>query len=100
MDLTMLTAISTIAAEQVKAIKTTIKTVEQLLDYLATHPDATMHFQAFDTVLNIHSDSSYLSEHGAQSQVSGHFFIGWLPKKKHPIHLNTPSLPSAKSPKS
>ena len=43
------------------------KRVSQLLDYLATHPDAKIRYHASDMVLNIHSDASYLSEIGAKS---------------------------------
>ena len=41
----------------------------QVLDYLATHPKATVHFRTLDMVMNIHSDALYLNrkheaEHG------------------------------------
>ena len=39
-------------------------------------------------ILNIHSDASYLGAPQARSRVGGHFFLGWLPKDGHPIHLN------------
>jgi len=61
---------------------------KQLLDYLATHPDATIRFQALDMVLNVYSDASYLSETKAQSRACGHFFMGWAPKDGDPIKLN------------
>jgi hypothetical protein len=81
-------ALSTIASEQSKATEHTIATTEQLLDYLATHPDATMRYTASDMILNIHSDASYLSARNAKSRASGHFFLGWLPKDNEPIRLN------------
>jgi hypothetical protein len=62
--------------------------VKQLLDYLATHPNATIRFQASDMVLNIHSNASYLSETKAHSCACGHFFMGWSPKDGDPIKLN------------
>ena len=58
------------------------------MDYLVTHPDATMRFRASDMVLNIHSDASCLSEPGTRSRSSGHIFLGWLPSKNQPIRLN------------
>ena len=61
---------------------------KQLLDYLATHPDATIRFRASDMILNVHSDASYLSEMKAHSLVCGHFFMGWSPKDGDPIKLN------------
>jgi hypothetical protein len=33
----------------------------QLLDYIATHPDAIIRYHASDMILHIHSDASYLS---------------------------------------
>ena len=60
-DLTVLMALSTIASDQSKATEKTEQTVEQLLDYCATHPDATIRYRASNMILNIHSDASYLS---------------------------------------
>ena len=84
MNLTMLTTLSTIVAEQVKAIKTTIKTVEQLLDYLATHPDATMHFQAFDTVLSIHWIHPIYPNMALKAKCQGIFSLDGSPKRSIP----------------
>jgi hypothetical protein len=86
--MTVLIALSTIASEQAKATQKTIANTEQLLDYLATHPNATMRFSASDMILNIHSDASYLSARDAKSRASGHFFLGWLPRDNEPIRLN------------
>ena len=66
-DLTSLPGLSGIASEQSTATESTEQRVEQLLDYLATHPDAVVHYYASDMILNIHSDASYLSETRAQS---------------------------------
>ncbi len=46
-DLTVLLALSTIASEQSKATKNTMQKTNQLLDYLATHSEATVRFHAF-----------------------------------------------------
>ena len=43
-DLTALMSLSTIASHQVKAMGHTIETMEQLLDYMTSDPDATMRF--------------------------------------------------------
>ena len=61
---------------------------KQLLDYLTTHPDATIWFRASDMILNVHLDASYLSETKAHSRACGHFFIGWSPKDGDLIKLN------------
>jgi hypothetical protein len=47
-----------------------------MLDYLATHPDATIRYHASDMVLHIHSDASYLSVSNAQSRLGGLLFLG------------------------
>ena len=39
-------------------------------------------------ILNIHSDASYLTEQGAKSRASGHFFMGSKPVDGQPIFLN------------
>jgi hypothetical protein len=48
----------------------------QLLDYLATHPDATIRYHASDMILHIHRDASYLSVSNARSCLGGLFFLG------------------------
>jgi hypothetical protein len=47
-----------------------------MLDYLATHPDATIQYHASDVILHIHSDASYLSVFNARSRLGGLFFLG------------------------
>jgi hypothetical protein len=87
-DLTVLMALSTIASEQAKGTEQTWQRCKQLLDYLATNPNATVRFYASDMILNIHSDASYLSEKNAHSRACGHFFMGWKPNATKPIKLN------------
>ena len=65
-----------------------MKKAKQLLNYLATYPNATIRFQASDMIMNIHSDASYLSESDARSRACGHFLMGWTPKDGNPIKLN------------
>jgi hypothetical protein len=65
-----------IATEQTKATEKTKATTNQLLDYLATHPDATIRYHASDMILHIHSDASYLSVSNARSRLGGLFFLG------------------------
>jgi hypothetical protein len=54
-DPTVLMPLNEIATEQTKATEKTQATTNQLLDYLATHPDATIRFHASDMILHIHS---------------------------------------------
>jgi hypothetical protein len=47
-----------IATEKTTATKKTKTSAGQLLDYLATHPDAAIRFHASGMILHIHSDAS------------------------------------------
>jgi hypothetical protein len=60
-DPTVLMPLNDIATEQTKATEKTQAATNQLLDYLATHPDATFRYHASDMILHIQSDASYLS---------------------------------------
>jgi hypothetical protein len=87
-NLTVLTALSTIASKQLKGTEHTMTKTKQLLDYLATHPDATVWFHASNMILNINSDASYLLEANAHCRACGHFFMGWHADPTKPIKLN------------
>ena len=89
-DITTLVALSAIAAEQTVATELTEDKVHHLLDYLATHHDATIRYTASDMILNIHSDASYLTEPKARSRQGGFYFLGTLPKDGKAIQLNGP----------
>jgi hypothetical protein len=56
--LTILMALNAIANEQSNPTEQTRERVLHLLDYLATHPDAIVRFNASDMILNVHSDAS------------------------------------------
>jgi hypothetical protein len=75
-----------IATEQTKATEKTQAATNQLLDYLATHPDATIRYHASDMILHIHSDASYLLVSNAKSRLRGLFFLGNKPPE--PDKLN------------
>ncbi len=87
-DMTILMALSIIASEQTKGTECILEKAYQVLDYLATHPNATVKFCASDMVMNIRSDASYLSKPNARSRACGHFFMGSLPTDEKPIKLN------------
>ena len=57
-DNTILVALSTIASEQSAATSNTAKKITQLLNYLATNPDATIQYKRSDMVLWVHIDAS------------------------------------------
>jgi hypothetical protein len=65
-----------IATEQTKATEKTQAATNQLSDYLATHPDATIIYHASYMIIHIHSDASYLSVSHARIRLGGLFFCG------------------------
>ena len=73
--MTILLALSDIASEQANPTEKTMKRVCQLLDYMATHPEAKIRFCASDMVLNVHSDASYLSAAKGRSRAGGYVFL-------------------------
>jgi hypothetical protein len=73
---TVIMPLNDIETEQTKATKKTQAATNQLLDYLATHPDATIRYHASDMILHIHSDAYYLSVSNARSSLGGLFFCG------------------------
>jgi hypothetical protein len=73
---TVLMPLNDIAAKQTKATEKTQAATNQLLDYLATHPDATIRYHASGMILHIHSDASYLSVSNDRSRLGGLFFSG------------------------
>jgi hypothetical protein len=75
-DPTFLMPLNDIATEQTKVTEKTQTVTKQLLDYLATHPDAAIRYHASDMILHIHSDASYLSVSNARSRLGGLFFLG------------------------
>ena len=73
-DMTVLMSLSTIASEQTKGTERTMEKALQVLDYLATHPDAKVRFSASDMILNIHSNASYLTEPKSRQSRKRPFF--------------------------
>jgi hypothetical protein len=63
--------------EQTTAAEKTKTAADQLLDYLATHPDAEIRFHASGMILHIHSDASYLSVSKERSRLEGLVYLGY-----------------------
>jgi hypothetical protein len=78
-DCSMLVAIGTLATQQAHATEHTVAALTQLLNYCATHPDATIRFHASDMILHIESDASYLSETKSRSRAAGFFYLSSTP---------------------
>jgi hypothetical protein len=75
-DPTVIVSLNDIATEQTKATEKAQAATNQMLDYLANHPDATIRYHASDMILHIHRDASYLSVSNARSRLGGPFFLG------------------------
>jgi hypothetical protein len=94
-DPTVLMSLNDITTEQTKATEKTQAATNKLLDYLATHPDATIRYHASDMILHIHSDASYLSVSNARSRLGGLFFLGNKPPEQDMLNgsiLNVASV--------
>jgi hypothetical protein len=89
-NITILMTLSSIsiAIEETRGTTSMMEKAKQLLNYLATNPDATICYCASDMIMNVHSDASYLSEVDTRSRACGHFFMGWKAKDGNPIKLN------------
>jgi hypothetical protein len=72
---TVIMPLNDIVTEQTKATEKTQAATNQLLDYLATHPDVTIRYHASDMILHTHSDASYLSVSHACSRLGGPFLL-------------------------
>jgi hypothetical protein len=90
---TVLMSLNDISTEQTKATEKTQAATNHLLDYLATHPDATIRYHASDMMLHIHSDAPYLSVSNARSSLGGLFFLA--PPEQDQLNgsiLNVPAV--------
>jgi hypothetical protein len=70
----MLVALGSLAAAQSKGTQETGIACAKLLNYAATHPDATI-FNSRAMILHMHSNAFYLLEAQERSQVGGIFFL-------------------------
>jgi hypothetical protein len=97
-DNIMLVALGDLALAQTKGTKKTLDAITWLLNYAATHPDATIRYHASGMILHIHNNGSYLSAPKACSCASSHFFLANSPsnpakcKLNGPIHITTKIL--------
>jgi hypothetical protein len=92
-DNTLLVALGSLASAQADGTDASLAAVTDLLNYCATHHDATVRFHASDMALHIHSDASYLSVAKARSRAGGYFFLSDRladPTKAPPINSPPP----------
>ena len=83
-DPTLAAALSAIAARQSQGTKAVMEACRQLLDYAATHPNATIRYCASDMILALDTDGSYLSEYGGKSRAAAYMFL-----KRPMSHIST-----------
>jgi hypothetical protein len=74
-DYTILPALNQISNNQARPTEITSKAFDNLIDYLATHPDAVIRFYASGMCLCIVSDAAYLVLPDARSRCTGLFFL-------------------------
>jgi hypothetical protein len=86
-DPTVLMPINDIATEQTKATEKTQAATNQMLDYLATHLDATIRYDTSDMILHIHSNASYFSVSNARSRLGGLCSLGNKPPEQDKLNV-------------
>ncbi len=74
-DPMLLTSLSSIAACQANGTTTVAKSCQQLLNYVATHPNAGIHYKACDMILAVHTSTSYLLKQNSKCCTSAHFYL-------------------------
>ena len=88
LDFTILPALNEIASAQSSPTKKTQAQAQQLMDYLATYPNAYVRYYASDMILNIDSDAAYLVAPKARSRVAGYYHLTNNPTTTQTSHLN------------
>ena len=88
-DPTIIVALNEISNQQAAPTEKTKAACNMLLDYLSTHPDATIRYHASDMVLSICSDAAYLVLPNARSRAAGIFSFPLLPQP--PVILRIPN---------
>ena len=71
-------ALNELCIEASTASKETKEALRIFLDYLATHPEAEIIYQASDMQLQINYDAAYLVNKNARSRAGGYHFLGNL----------------------
>jgi hypothetical protein len=67
--------LSAIAARQVNSTQAVADASHQNLDYIATHPNASIRYKACDMILLVQTDASYLSKPGGKSRAARYFYL-------------------------
>ena len=75
----ILPALNEIAHRQSTPTKNTMEKCTMLLDFCASHPNATIRYHASDMVLHIDTDAAYLVLPGAKSRIAGYYYLSGRP---------------------
>jgi hypothetical protein len=75
-DSTMLVTLSDPSSAQAHGTESANLAATQLLDYCATHSEASIRYCASEMALQIHSDASYLYVSKGRSRAGGHIYLG------------------------
>ena len=88
LDNTSLMALNDLAAAQSTAKRSSKEALKQLLDYVSTHSNAKIRHYESPTMLQIHSDASYLSVPKARSMSKVFFFLSNNPAQPDQAKIN------------
>ena len=75
-DYTIIPSVNELSISQSQPTTFTQQKAKMLLDYLHTHPSATLRFHASKMILHIDSDAAYLVAPNAKSRIAGYFYLG------------------------
>ena len=90
----ILVALNEISVQQQHPTQKVRKKVDQLLDFVATHPEATLRYHASDMILHVDSDAAYLVLPNAKSRIGGYFYLSSTP----PTNVNSNPKPMKNAP--
>ena len=96
-DPTMYPALNEVSLTQASPTEKTLQKCHQLLDYVSTHPNATIRYHASDMILNVDTDAAYLVLPRARSRLAGHFYLSSDPAMTRTVRPNGPILTECKT---
>ena len=90
-------ALNEVSLLQASPTQQTLQKCTQLLDYVSTHPNATIRYHAIGMILHVDSDAAYLVLPRAHSRLAGHFFLSDSPSLTRTVPLNGTILKECKT---
>ena len=74
-DPTLAASLSALETRKSKGTYNVQKESHQILDYLATYPNAAICYHASDMILSLDTDASFLSEPNSRSRAAAYYFL-------------------------